>query len=99
MSDALSFLIFHRREPSLAYLAEAIGFRGCWPVFVDQANAVAAYFAADERGATNLRHFNARRQWPSPNFKGELFAKADGFHVDYDIYSKALGDLAAWLAA
>jgi cation diffusion facilitator CzcD-associated flavoprotein CzcO len=99
MSDALSFLVFHRHEPGLAYLAEAIGFRGCWPVFADQARAVAAYFAADARGGTGARQFDARRGLPSPGFKGELFAKADGFHVDYDIYSKALGDLADWLAS
>lgn len=61
--------------------------------------AVAAYYLAEQRGTTNLARFDARRNWPSPNFKGDLFAKADGFHVDYDIYSKALGDLADWLAA
>lgn len=67
-------------------------------MFVDQAKAVAAYYAAEQRGAANVARFDARRQWPSPNFKGELFAKADGFHVDYDIYSQALGDLTAWLS-
>jgi thioredoxin reductase len=97
VSDALAFLAFHRREPGLAYLAEAVGFRGCWPVFADQAQAVAAYYAAEARGGQNARDFNRRRHTPMPDFKGELFAKSDGFHVDYDIYSKALRDLATWL--
>jgi len=99
VSDALAFLAFHRREPGLAYLAEAVGFRGCWPVFCDQAQAVAAYFAAEARDGRNVRDFNLRRQSPAPDFKGELFAKSDGFHVDYDIYSRALRDLANWLEA
>ncbi len=99
VSDALAFLAFHRREPGLAYLAEAVGFRGCWPVFCDQAQAVAAYFAAEARGGRNVQDFNLRRQSPAPDFKGELFAKSDGFHVDYDIYSRALRDLAGWLEA
>ncbi len=99
VSDALAFLAFHRREPGLAYLAEAVGFRGCWPVFCDQAQAVAAYFAAEARDGLNVRDFNLRRQSEAPDFKGELFAKSDGFHVDYDIYSRALRDLANWLEA
>jgi len=98
LSGALSWLVFHRREPALAYLAEAIGFRGCWPVFTDQARAVAAYFKAAEKGGKHVREFDARRAAPSPNFKGQLFARADGFHVDYDIYSQALRELADWLA-
>ena len=99
LSHALSFLAFHRHEPGLAYLAEAVGFRGCWPVFADQARTVAAYFKAAEQGAANVAQFNARRGLPSPDFKGQLFARSDGFHVDYDIYSQVLGDLADWLAA
>jgi hypothetical protein len=97
VSDALSFLVFHRRDPSLAYLAEAVGFRGCWPVFADQGKAVAAYFLAESRGSQKARQFDARREWKSPDFKGDLFAKSDGFHVDYDIYSRALNDLTEWL--
>ncbi len=99
LSDSLSFLVFHRREPGLAYLAEAIGFRCCWPVFADQARAIAAYFAADARAESNARKFDALRGLPSPNFKGDLFARSDGFHVDYDVYCRALAELADWLAA
>ncbi len=99
VSDAMAFLAFHRRESGLAYLAEAVGFRGCWPVFCDQAEAVAAYFAAESRGGGNVAQFNLRRTCPTPDLKGELFAKSDGFHVDYDIYSETLRELASWLAA
>lgn len=98
LADALSFLIFHRTEPGLAYMAETIATRGCWPIFAEQGNALAAYFAAEQRGGKNVAAFNARRKLPSPDFKGKVFSKADGFHVDYHLYTKALADLRAWLA-
>ncbi len=98
VADALSFFVFHRSEPGLAYVAETVGLRGCWPVFVEQAGAIASYFAAEQRNATNVQRFNARRKLPSPDFKGTLFQGADNFHVDYDVYERALRDLATWLA-
>jgi hypothetical protein len=97
LHESLSFLIFHRREPGLAYLAEAIGTRGCWPIFVEQAQAIAAYYKAEERGGQNVDAFNARRMLPSPDFKGPVFDGSDGFHMDYGIYTRALRDLSAWL--
>jgi thioredoxin reductase len=98
VADALSFFIFHRSEPGLAYLAETVGFRGCWPVFVEQARTIASYFAAEQQGTPNVGRFNARRTLPSPDFKGALFHGADRFHVDYDVYERALRELSAWLA-
>jgi Flavin-binding monooxygenase-like len=98
VARALPFFIFHRREPGLAYLAETIGLRGCWPVFVEQAGAIASYFVAEQQGTANVRRFNARRTLPSPDFKGALFHGADRFHVDYNVYERALRDLSAWLA-
>jgi len=99
LAEALSFLIFHRREPGLAYMAETIATRGCWPIFAEQGNALGAYFAAEQRSGRNVAEFNARRTLPSPDFKGKVFRKADGFHVDYHRYTRALKDLAAWLSA
>ncbi|REK18909.1 MAG: hypothetical protein DWQ37_03640 [Planctomycetota bacterium] len=99
VAQALSFLMFHRSEPGLCYLAEAVGQRGCWPVFVDQARAIAAYFRAEQEGRANARRFDARRALETPRFKGALFRQADAFHVDYDIYSQALQELSEWLAA
>lgn len=98
LSEALSFLIFHRTEPGLAYMAETIATRGCWPIFVEQGQAIAQYFAAEQKGGANVAAFNARRSLPSPDFKGKVFSKADGFHVDYHRYTQALSNLRAWLA-
>ncbi|MCE9545530.1 MAG: NAD(P)/FAD-dependent oxidoreductase [Planctomycetia bacterium] len=98
LSEALSFLVFHRTEPGLAYMAETIATRGCWPIFAEQGAAMAAYFAAERRGGKNVAAFNARRSQPSPDFKGAIFKKADGFHVDYHRYTRALQDLTAWLS-
>ena len=50
VADALSFLVFHRTEPGLAYMAETIATRGCWPIFVEQGKAIAEYFAAEQYG-------------------------------------------------
>lgn len=99
LAEALSFLIFHRREPGLAYMAETIATRGCWPIFAEQGRAMAAYFAAEQRGGRNVEPFNARRSLPSPDFKGKVFSKADGFHVDFHRYTHTLRDLTAWLEA
>lgn len=98
LADQLSFLVFHRREPGLAYMAETIATRGCWPIFGEQGTAIAAYFAAESRGGKNVAAFNARRALASPDFKGRIFCKADGFHVDYHRYTQALAALTDWLA-
>jgi hypothetical protein len=98
LAEALSFLIFHRSEPGLAYMAETIGTRGCWPIFAEQGRAMAAYFAAEQRGGRNVAAFNARRASTSPDFKGKMFRTVDGFHVDYHRYTRALRDLTAWLS-
>lgn len=97
LAAALSFLVFHRTDPGLAYMAETIGTRGCWPIFAEQGRAVAAYFAAEQRHGRNVVPFNDRRCLPSPDFRGKLFRKADAFHVDYRRYTRVLRDLAAWL--
>ncbi len=97
VSDALAFLIFHREEPGLAYLAEPVGLRACWPIFVEQARAVAAFYEAEAHDAAKADAFNARRVLPTPELKGRLFRAADGFHVDYEIYTQVLRDLCAWL--
>jgi len=99
LADSLAFLIFHRTEPGLAYMSETIATRGCWPIFAEQGKAMAAYFAAEQNGSKNAAAFNARRSLPDPDFKGKLFDKADGFHVDYHLYTQALLNLSDWLAS
>jgi hypothetical protein len=93
------FQIFHRKEPGLAYQTEMVGLRGCWPIFVEQGKAIAAYFAAEGRGSRRVDEFNSRRALANPNCKGRLFALGDPYHVDYAIYTRLIRDLVAWLSA
>ncbi len=98
VAESLLFFVFHRSEPGLTYLAETIGLRGCWPVFAEQAEAIAAYYRAEQQGAANVQAFNARRSLPTPDFKGHLFRRADRFHVGYNNYEQALRELSTWLS-
>ena len=98
LSESLAFLIFHRHEPGLAYMAETIATRGCWPVFAEQGRAIAAYFAAEQKAGRNLQEFNSRRCVPSPDFKGNVYSKADDFHVEFHRYTSALRELTDWLS-
>ena len=97
--DVLLFHLFHRSEPGLAYLVEVVGLRSCWPIFVEQGRAIAAYFAAEQCGGGRVEEFNARRALPSPPCKGKLFRLADEYHLDYDIYTRLLRDQVDWLNA
>ena len=94
-----SFYLFHANEPGLAYMTEVIGAGSCWPIFVEQGRAIAAYFAAEQRGGRNVAALNMRRSVVTPSFKGKLFARADMFHIDYALYTRALRRLVAWLEA
>lgn len=98
-NDALLFHLFDRREPGLACMTELVGFRSCWPIFVEQARAIAAYFAAEQRGSVRVAEFNVRRGLPSPSCKGKLFRRANQFHLDYDLYAPMLRDFTHWLSA
>ncbi len=95
---ALLFYIFHRREPGLAFLTEVVGLWSCWPIFVEQSRAIAAYFAAEQHGAANVNLFNDRRRVPSPNYKGKLFRLGDAYHVDYALYTRTLRGLSEWFS-
>lgn len=97
--DPLLLHLFHRREPGLTYMTEVIGMRSCWPIFVEQGRAVAAYFAAEARGGDRVAIFNARRGLPTPDCKGGLFRLADGYHLDYAIYTRLLQEFVAWISA
>ncbi|MCW5715922.1 MAG: FAD-dependent oxidoreductase [Bauldia sp.] len=97
IAKELAFFLFHRGEAGLSYMTEMVGPRSCWPVFVEQGRAIAAYYAAEPR-ARNAVAFNRRRGLPSPDLKGSLFRGADPFHVDYRRYTAILRDLAAWLS-
>jgi hypothetical protein len=77
-------------------MTELVGLWSCWPIFVEQSRALAAYFAAEQRGAKNIAAFNKRRRVPSPNFKGQLFRLGDPFHVDYALYTRMLRGLTEW---
>jgi cation diffusion facilitator CzcD-associated flavoprotein CzcO len=97
--DVLLFHVFHRSLPSLAYQAEVVGMRSCWPIFVEQGRAIAAYFAAEQRLSPRVDQFNARRGLPSPTCKGKMFRLADQYHVDYAIYTRLMRDFVAWMSA
>jgi len=97
LCDILPFLIFHPSEPGIAYMAETITATGCWPVFLEQGRAIAAYFSGEQRGRKNISEFNARRGLPSPDFKRKWYREADGFHVEVRTYTQALKKLTAWL--
>ncbi len=97
LDDALLFCIFHRREPGLAFLTETVGLRSCWPIFVEQARAIAGYFLAEQRGSPQVQAFDRRRGLATPNFKGKLFCLADDYHLDYEIYVRALRGLTEWM--
>jgi hypothetical protein len=98
LCESLPFLIFHPTDPSLAYLSEVISPCGCWSIFLEQGRAIAAFFAAEQRGERAATEFNARRLLPSPDVKGGWYRKADGFHVDVGSYLRTLRKLAAWLS-
>lgn len=98
VADALAFRIFHPNEPGLFYLAETVGLRSCWPIFSEQADVIAAYLLSEERGTSNVRRFNTRRQVATPSFKGGIYRLADQFHIDYEVYTHCLRDLSGWLA-
>jgi hypothetical protein len=98
LSEILPFLIFHPHDPALAYMAETITPTGCWPVFLEQGRAIAAFFSAEQRNSTRCAAFNAQRLNPSPDFKGKWYCEADGFHVEVRTYMRALRNLAAWLS-
>jgi len=96
--DPLLFHLFHRREPGLAYMTELIGTRSCWPIFVEQGSAIAAYFAAEQRDGGHVKEFDSRRTSPSPSCKGDLFRLANEYHLDYDIYTRLLHDFCTTLS-
>jgi hypothetical protein len=97
--DSLLFQLFHRREPGLTYMTEVVGLRSCWPIYVEQARALAAYYVAEAAGGPRVAAFNARRDRPSPNCKGKLFRLADEFHLDHAIYARLLRDFVEWISA
>jgi hypothetical protein len=99
VAGALSFRVFHPSEPGLFYLAETVGLRCCWPIFTEQANTIAAYLLCEHRHRPNVRRFNARRTVATPNMKGVLFRLADQFHLDYEVFTRSLRDLARWFEA
>jgi hypothetical protein len=98
LSDILPFLVFHPEDPALAFMAETITPTGCWPVFLAQGRALAAFYQAEQRNTRNVAEFNARRLSPSPDFKGKWYCEADGFHVEVRAYTRALRKLTAWLS-
>lgn len=79
-------------------MAEPIAIAGGWPIFLEQARAVAAFFAAEARQGRNVRAMNARRGLPSPDFKRNWYRDADGFHVDVRTYVRSLRQLQEWLS-
>ena len=96
-NGSLLFHLFHRREPGLVYMMETIGLRCCWPIFLEQARCVAAYFNAENVASDRVAAFNSRRHAAVPPPKGKLFRLADSYHLDYDAYTQLLRGLTQWL--
>lgn len=96
-AERLSFYLFDRRDPTFVVMTEMVGLRCCWPIFYEQGQAVAAYFAAEQRGSARVAEFNQRRNLPIPPLKGRLLKLADEHSIDYDIYTRLLRGLVAWL--
>lgn len=95
---SLLFYLLCRREPTLAYMTELVGSSSCWPIFVAQARAIAAWFRAIQDRSATLNGVVRRLAAPSPDFKGKLFRLADEFHIDYRLYAEFLRDFEEWIA-
>ncbi|MEZ4751008.1 MAG: NAD(P)/FAD-dependent oxidoreductase [Bdellovibrionota bacterium] len=93
----LSFSVFHPDKRGLCFLPELIVPQGAWPLFVEQANAVAAYFEAEASAASNVARFDTLRGLPNPDFKGHIFSQADQWHVDPKRVTELLRAYAAWI--
>jgi dimethylaniline monooxygenase (N-oxide forming) len=98
LSDSLPFLVFHRTEPGLFYMAETIAPSSGWPVFLEQGRAIAAYLSSEARDGGNARAFHARRGVASPDFKQGWYREADGFHINVRAYTRNMRKLVNWLA-
>ena len=92
-----AFFTFHPTLPGLFLFPEVTVAGGAWPVLYAQADAMAAFLAADETGMDEAQIFNQRRQGLPLDFKGHLFKYAKGPHADHQILIPALQDLAKWL--
>lgn len=93
----LGFHLFHPTEPGLVYMPEMVVPQGAWPIFWQQAQTIAAYFAAESQGLPNVADYNRRRGLPNPDFKGPIFRLADDFHADAEKYENALREFREWI--
>jgi flavin-binding monooxygenase-like protein len=98
LADALPFLVFHRTEPGLFYMAETIAPSSGWSVFLDQGRAIAAFLSSEGRDGRNVQAFHARRGVSSPDFKQGWYRQADGFHINVRAYTRNLRRLATWIS-
>ncbi|MCB0404365.1 MAG: NAD(P)-binding domain-containing protein [Bdellovibrionales bacterium] len=94
----LSFSVFHPDHRGISFLPELIVPQGAWPLFVEQANAVAAYYEAEARGGRNVELFDSLRGLPNPDFKGHIFSRADQWHVDPKRVTELLRAYAQWIS-
>jgi hypothetical protein len=93
-----SLRLFSHDEPGLVFMSEVSVPQGGWPIFMAQAEAIAAYFEAEERLSYNMSWYNERlRDGVDPSFKGHIFSHADDYHVDPKVYAAFLKKYAAWI--
>ncbi len=91
--------LFHPTEPGLTFMSETPVAQGSWPIAAKQAQAIAAYFAAEESGAPHIARFNALRTALPPEYQGPTFTAADHWHVDVSKYIPLLDNFADWIVA
>ncbi|MCB0416966.1 MAG: NAD(P)/FAD-dependent oxidoreductase [Bdellovibrionaceae bacterium] len=93
----LSFSVFHPDHRGLSFLPELVVPQGAWPLFVEQANAIAAYYAAEALGGGHVELFDSLRGMPNPDFKGHIFSRADQWHVDPKRVTELLRAYSEWI--
>ena len=71
--------------------------QGAWPLFWEQAQAIAAYFQAEERKSPRVEQFNALRSATPPDYKGPIFKYADELHVEAKRDTALLRNFVRWI--
>jgi len=92
----LAFHTFHPTEPGIFILPELHAAAGVWPIYFYQAEAVAAFLAAEQNGSPRVAKFNRLRGGIPIDLKGDRFSKRDKFHVDHLIAKDRFHELANW---
>jgi hypothetical protein len=86
------------KHRGLIIMSELMVAQGGWPVFASQAQLVASYIEAKQRGRKNADYFDSHlRLLPPPNYKNRIFSLADRWHVDVPTTTGLFEDASNWL--